>query len=326
MTATTRARANPPRVLIARPMPAAVRARAEELFDVEWRDSNAPMSDAEMRSALALYDGIMPTLGDRFSAEIFAEFGRPRCRILANFGVGYNHIDVEAARTHGVTVTNTPGAVTDATADVAMTLMLMSARRAGEGERLVRAGQWTGWHPTQMLGLHVSGKTVGIIGMGRIGQAIARRCHFGFGMNVLYANRSAKTVDFPAQQLPLHELAAQADVVIVAVPGGAETHHMIGADVFGAMQPHAHFINIARGDVVDEAALIVALQQGQIAGAGLDVYEFEPKVPEALRQLENVTLLPHLGTAAEEVRSDMGLMALSNLQAFFAGETPANAV
>ncbi|MCG7493741.1 D-glycerate dehydrogenase [Thalassobius sp. Cn5-15] len=326
MTAAGRARATPPRVLIARPMPAAVRARAEELFHVEWRDSNDPMSGAEMRSALALYDGIMVTLGDRFTAEIFAEFGRPRCRILANFGVGYNHIDIDAARAHGITVTNTPGAVTDATADVAMTLMLMSARRAGEGERLVRSGAWTGWHPTQMLGLHVSGKTVGIIGMGRIGQAIARRCHYGFGMDVIYANRSTKAVDFPAQQMSVTEVAAQADVVIVAVPGGADTHHMIGADVFAAMQSHAHFINIARGDVVQEAALIAALKQGQIAGAGLDVYEFEPKVPEVLRQMDNVTLLPHLGTAAEEVRSDMGLMALDNLEAYFSDRTPSNSV
>jgi hydroxypyruvate reductase len=307
-------------------MPAAVRARAEELFHVEWRDSNDPMSGAEMRSALALYDGIMVTLGDRFTAEIFAEFGRPRCRILANFGVGYNHIDVDAARAHGITVTNTPGAVTDATADVAMTLMLMSARRAGEGERLVRSGAWTGWHPTQMLGLHVSGKTVGIIGMGRIGQAIARRCHYGFGMDVIYANRSTKAVDFPAQQMSVTEVAAQADVVIVAVPGGADTHHMIGADVFAAMQSHAHFIDIARGDVVQEAALIAALKQGQIAGAGRDVYEFEPKVPEVLRQMDNVTLLPHLGTAAEEVRSDMGLMALDNLEAYFSDRTPSNSV
>lgn len=320
------ARSGTPRVLIARPMPDAVKARAEFLFDVEWRDSNTPMSEAEMRSALALYDGMMPTLGDQFSAQIFAEFGRPRCRILANFGVGYNHIDVDAARAHGVTVTNTPGAVTDATADTAMTLLLMSARRAGEGERLVRSGQWQGWHPTQMLGLHVSGKTVGIIGMGRIGQAIARRCHFGFGMKVLYANRSQKQMEFAAEQVSMQDLAARADIVVVAVPGGAETHHLIGADFFAAMQDHAHFINIARGDVVEEAALIAALQQGQIGGAGLDVYEFEPEVPDALRAMENVTLLPHLGTAALDVRTDMGMLALDNLEAHFAGNTPPNAL
>ncbi|QIZ82593.1 D-glycerate dehydrogenase [Thalassovita gelatinovora] len=311
---------------MARPMPPAVMARAETLFDVENRDNNAPMSGSEMRSALALYDGIMPTLGDRFTADIFAEFGRPRCKMLANFGVGYNHIDVAAARDHGVTVSNTPGAVTDATADIAMTLLLMSARRTAEGERLVRSGNWAGWHPTQMLGLHVSGKTVGIIGMGRIGQAIAQRCHFGFGMQVLYANRSHKEVDFPARQVSLTDLAEHSDIVVVAVPGGAETRHMIGSTFFNTMQDHAHFINIARGDVVDEAALIDALQAGRIGGAGLDVYEFEPEVPQALTRLDNVTLLPHLGTAALEVRTAMGMLALDNLQAFFDGETPPNAV
>lgn len=315
-----------PRVLIARPMPAPVLDRAETLFDVELRQSNAPMSAAEMRSALALYDGMMPSLGDLFSAQIFAEFGRPRCRVLANFGVGVDHIDVAAARDHGVTVTNTPGAVTDATADIAMTLLLMSARRAGEGERLVRSGNWQGWHPTQMLGLHVTGKTVGIIGMGRIGQAIARRCHFGFGMEVLYANRSEKAMDFPARQVSLEDLARQSDFIVLAVPGGPETMYLVGSDFLSGMQEHAHLINIARGNVVDESALIEALKERRIGGAGLDVYEFEPQVPEALRRLDNVTLLPHLGTAALEVRTQMGMMALDNLQAFFAGETPPNAV
>jgi hydroxypyruvate reductase len=191
----------------------------------------------------------------------------------------------------------------------------------------VRAGKWPGWNPTQMLGLHVSGKTVGIIGMGRIGQAIAKRCHFGFGMSVVYHNRSAKPLDFDARQLgSIEEVAAHADILVVAVPGGAETRHLINAAVFAAMRPTAHFINIARGDVVDEAALIAALQEGRIAGAGLDVYEREPIVPDALKAMENVTLLPHLGTAALEVREAMGLMAVENLRAFFAGETPPNLV
>ena len=321
------ARSKTPRVLISRPLPDAVIARAQDLFELELRDNTQPMSEAEMRSALALYDGVMPTLGDMFSGRVFADFGRPRCRILANFGVGYNHIDVQAARDHGVKVTNTPGAVTNATADIAMTLILMSARRAAEGERLVRAGQWQGWHPTQMLGMHVTGRTVGIVGMGRIGQAIARRCHFGFGMEVLFHNRSAREMEFPARQVgSLADLAAQVDILVIALPGGAETHHMIDAGVFTAMPPHAHLINIARGNIVDEAALIQALQSGQIAGAGLDVYEFEPEVPEALRDMNNVTLLPHLGTAALNVRTDMGMMVLDNLQAFFEGRTPPNLV
>ena len=192
---------------------------------------------------------------------------------------------------------------------------------------MVRAGTWQGWHPIQMLGQHVTGKTVGIIGMGRIGQAIARRCHFGFGMDVVFYNRSEKAVGFPATQLAdVADVAARADVLVTAVPGGAETHHLVGASVFAAMKPTAHFINIARGDVVDEAALITALRDGQIAGAGLDVYEFEPQVPEALKAMENVTLLPHLGTAALEVRESMGMMALDNLKAFAAGRALPNKV
>lgn len=307
-------------------MPPRTLAAAEEAFDVEVRGSNKPMSAGEIRAGFAVYDGMMVTLGDTISSEILADFGRPRCRMVANFGVGYNHIDVGACAGHGVTVSNTPGAVTDATADIAMTLMLMTARRAGEGERMVRAGQWEGWHPTQLLGLHLTGKTVGIVGMGRIGQAIARRCHFGFGMTVLYANRSEKTVDFPATQLPLAEVAAQADVVIVAAPGGAETEHLIDAAVLKAMQPHAVLVNIARGNIVDEAALVAALEAGQIGGAGLDVYEHEPKVSQALLKMENVSLLPHLGTSSLEVREEMGLMALANLKAYFAGEDVPNKV
>jgi len=208
-----------------------------------------------------------------------------------------------------------------------MTLILMSARRAGEGERMLRAGHWDGWHPTQMLGLHVTGKTVGIIGMGRIGQAIARRCHYGFGMDVVYFNRSAKTLEFPATRLDsMAAVASRADIVVVAVPGGADTHHIISAPVFDAMKPTGHFINIARGDVVKEVALIAALQVGRIAGAGLDVYEHEPKVPDALRAMENVTILPHLGTAALEVREAMGLMAVENLHAALSGAEPPNRV
>lgn len=208
-----------------------------------------------------------------------------------------------------------------------MTLILMSARRASEGERLVRSGQWKGWHPTQMLGLHVTGKTVGIAGMGRIGQAIAQRCHYGFGMAVKYWNRSEKDLPFEAERVEdLAALAAQVDILVAAVPGGAETQHLFNAEVFGAMQSHAHFINISRGEVVKESALIAALQNDEIGGAGLDVYEFEPRVPDALRKLDNVTLLPHLGTAALEIRTQMGLMAVDNLLAYEQGETPPNLV
>jgi len=314
------------RVLVTRPLPERVLEAARAQFDLEVRESTAPMDGTEMRAALALYDGVLPTLGDRFSEEVFAEVETPRCRILANFGVGYNHIDVAAARARGVTVTNTPGAVTDATADIGMMLILTSCRRASEGERLLRAGAWEGWHPTQLLGLHVTGKRLGVVGFGRIGQAIARRAHLGFGMEIGYANRSEKQAEVPATRMALLELAAWADVLVVALPGGAETRHMIGAEVFAAMPAHARFVNIARGDIVDEAALIDALRSGEIAGAGLDVYEHEPEVPRALSQMEQVTLLPHLGTAALEVREAMGHMAVENLAAFFAGRAVPNPV
>lgn len=315
------------RLLITRPMPRAVTERARTEFAADIRDSTAPMAQDEMIAALQDYDAVMPTLGDAFPAEIFAAVPRPRCRLLANFGVGYNHIDAEAARAAGIVVTNTPGAVTDATADIALTLILMAARRAGEGERLVRSGQWEGWNPTQMLGCHVSGKRLGIVGMGRIGQAIARRCHFGFGMQVSYIARSEKTLDFPATRADsVQALAEAVDFLVVAVPGGAETRHMINADVLAAMQPHAVLVNIARGEVIHEAALIDALAQGAIGAAGLDVYEFEPQVPSDLRAMENVVLLPHLGTATEEVRSAMGHMALDNVAALADGRDLPNPV
>ncbi|MDD7971490.1 2-hydroxyacid dehydrogenase [Roseinatronobacter alkalisoli] len=312
---------------ITRPLPERVLERARENFNVTLRAQTSPLKKGEMRAALVLYDVIIPTLGDMFSAEVFSGMETARCRLLANFGVGYNHIDVAAARQAGVAVTNTPGAVTDATADIALMLVMMSARRAGEGERLVRAGKWSGWHPTQMLGLHLGGKTCGIIGMGRIGQAIARRVHFGLGMEVVYHNRSPRAIDLPARQLDsITDVLAASDVVVLAVPGGADTRHLIGAQELAAMRPHAHLVNIARGDVVDEAALIAALQQGRIAGAGLDVYEFEPDVPVALRRMENVTLLPHLGTAALDVREEMGMMALENAIAHAQGDALLNPV
>jgi len=312
---------------MSRPLPQKVQDAARARFDLTVRAETTPLTETEMQAALQGYDAVVPTLGDLFSADVFARVPGARCKLLANFGVGYNHIDVGAARAAGIAVSNTPGAVTDATADIALCLMLMCARRAGEGERLLRAGAWEGWHPTQLLGMHLGGKTVGIVGMGRIGQAIARRCHFGFGMEVAYHSRSPKTLDFPAQLCPsLEDLARRVDMLVVAVPGGAETHHLIDETVLNAMQSHAHLINIARGNVVDEAALIAALQAGAIAGAGLDVYEFEPQVPDALVAMENVSLLPHLGTAALEVREDMGMMCVENLIAFFDGAPLPNGV
>lgn len=308
------------RLLITRPLPDRVMQAARAEFDVTARDSTAPLTGDELRGSLRDYDLVLPTLGDLYSAAVFADVPRPRARLLANFGVGFNHIDVAAARAAGVAVTNTPGAVTDATADLALTLLLMTARRAAEGERLVRSGGWQGWHPTQMLGTHVTGKTLGIVGMGRIGRAIARRGHHGFGMAVRFFNRSPLAdPGVPAQQMADLAGAMACDFVVIAVPGGPATRHLINAAALAAMPRHGILINIARGDVVDETALIAALQQGSIAGAGLDVYEREPQVPAALRALDRVTLLPHLGTAALEVREAMGLMALENLRACAAG-------
>ena len=314
------------KLLITRPLPDEVLDAARARFDVTVRESTLPLNGEELRASLRDFDLILPTLGDRYQPDVFADVPAPRARMLANFGVGYNHIDVAAARAAGLMVSNTPGAVTDATADIALTLMLMTARRAGEGERMVRAGLWDGWHPTQMLGMHVSGKRIGIIGMGRIGKAIARRAQAGFGMQVLFYNRSpVADAGVPAQQVTLAEAMA-ADVVVLAVPGGKDTHHLINAETLSRMQPHAILVNISRGDVVDEAALAAALVGGRLAGAGLDVYEFEPQINPALMALENVTLLPHLGTAALEVRSNMGMMAVDNLIAFAEGRALPNPV
>ncbi|QFT58851.1 Glycerate dehydrogenase [Sulfitobacter sp. THAF37] len=314
------------KLLITRPLPDKVVAEAQRHFEVEVRPETLPLSTEEKARALAEFDAVLPTLGDRFDASFFE--APPRCQILANFGVGYNHIDAEAARAAGVAVSNTPGAVTDATADIAITLMLMTCRRAGEGERMVRGGRWPGWHPTQLLGLHVTGKTLGVVGMGRIGKAIAQRAALGFGMKVVFFNRSPVTdLPFEAAQLDrLEDVLGAADVVVLAVPATPQTHHLIDAAALGAMRQHAFVVNISRGDVVDEAALIDALRQGRIAGAGLDVYEFEPDVPRALREMENVTLLPHLGTSTLEVREDMGMMAVANLVAFFKDGRPLNPV
>jgi gluconate 2-dehydrogenase len=314
------------RLLITRRLPDCVLVAARARFDVTLRDRTEVLSADELRAALRDYDAVLPTLGDRFQADVFAEVSAPRAKLLANFGVGYNHIDAEAAKAAGIAVTNTPGAVTDATADIAVSLILMTARRLGEGERLLRAGVWEGWGPVQMLGTHVTGKRIGIIGFGRIGKAIAKRCHYGFDMEVVFYNRSrVEDPGMPAHQVEMAEAMA-ADFVVVAVPGGKVTHHLINAKVLAMMKKTGIFVNISRGDVVDETALIGVLQKGQIAGAGLDVYEFEPKVPVALMAMENVTLLPHLGTACLEVREAMGMMAVANLIAWAEGKPLPNHV
>jgi lactate dehydrogenase-like 2-hydroxyacid dehydrogenase len=315
-----------PEVYITRPMPDKVITEAIRHFSLTLREDTTPLSPQACIDCLHHYDAVLPTLGDPFTADVFAQSHAARCRLLANFGVGYNHIDVAAAKAAGILVTNTPGAVTDATADIALTLMLMTARRAGEGERMLRAGDWQGWYPTQLLGTHMTGKTLGIIGMGRIGKAIAKRAHYGFDMKVRYFNRSpVPNPGSPAEQVDFAQ-ALRADFVVIAVPASPATHHLIDAAALAQMQPTAFLINIARGDIVDESALVTALKNKVIAGAGLDVYEHEPKIAPALIAMQNTTLLPHLGTAALAVREDMGLMAVTNLHAFFDGKPLPNLV
>ncbi|MDG1408047.1 MAG: D-glycerate dehydrogenase [Octadecabacter sp.] len=308
------------KLLITRPIAQPVLDQAQSLFDVTIH-SGGNMTVAQAAAALAEYDAILPTLGDAFTADAFA--GDIRCKMVGNFGVGYNHIDVEAAARVGIAVSNTPDVLTDATADIALTLLLATARRAGEGERMVRSGAWGGFDVKGLLGTHVTGKTLGVIGMGRIGQAIAARCHCGFNMDVVFHNRSPKVTDVPATQLgSLHEVMSAADFVVVATPGGACTTKLIDAAAFAAMKPSGIFINISRGEVVDEVALIDVLESRQIAGAGLDVYEKEPHVPDRLKALESCVLLPHLGSATAETRQAMGQMALDNIIAFSEGREP----
>lgn len=313
-----------PRVIVTRRWPAKVEKLLTERFDAVLNADDAPMTPAGFASAFRDYDAILPTVSDRLPASVFPSEDC-RTRLLANFGVGFSHIDVAAARDRGIAVTNTPGVLTDCTADIAMSLLLSVARRAGEGERQLRAGAWKGWCPTHLIGTKVSGKKLGIIGMGRIGKAMARRAHFGFGMDVVFYNRSKvddnETRSMSARQLPsIEAVLAESDFVSLHCPGGAENKHLIDETRLSAMRPTAFLINTARGDVIDEAALIHALDKGVIAGAGLDVYAEEPAVPRGLLARENVVLLPHLGSATAETREAMGMKALENLIAFFEGK------
>ena len=312
-----------PRVIVTRRWPQAVEQVLAERFDTTFNQGDVPLSPTQIKAAFLNFDAILPTVSDKLPAAVFpdADF---RTRILANFGVGFSHIDTDAAKARGITVTNTPGVLTDCTADIGMSLLPSVARRAGEGERQLRSGQWAGWCPTHMIGTKVTGKTIGIIGMGRIGKAMAKRAHFGFDMDVVFYNRSKvddeETRAMGARQLAsIEDVLAAADFVSLHCPGGAENRHLINADRLAAMKRGAFLINTARGDVVDQKALVAALQEGKIAGAGLDVYDGEPDVPAELIGMENVVLLPHLGSATEETRVAMGMTAVDNLTAFFEG-------
>ncbi|RVA57006.1 D-glycerate dehydrogenase [Mesorhizobium sp. M7A.F.Ca.US.001.01.1.1] len=315
-----------PKVIVTRRWPHEVEQRLGDHFDVTLNEADRPYEQQELGQALLLADAVLPTVTDRLGADLFA--GGVRARILGNFGVGFNHIDIAAASAAGLIVTNTPAVLTDATADLAMTLLLMCARRAGEGERELRSGKWTGWRPTHLCGTQVSGKTVGIIGMGRIGQAMARRCHFGFGMEVVFFDsQPVPHPGMPARQLAtVDEVLAASDFVSLHCPGGGENTRLINERRLARMKKSAFLINTARGDVVDEDALVQALRERRITGAGLDVFETEPSVPRALTEREDVVLLPHLGSATSETRIAMGMRVIDNLSAFFEGRTPPDAV
>ena len=312
------------KVLLTRRWPAAVEATLMQRYEVTLNSDDHPFSADEIRTALQYYDAVCPTVCDALPADVL-QVNNKRCKILGNFGVGYNHINIATAKAEGIVVTNTPGVLTQSTADIAMTLLLMSARRGAEGDRMIRANQWTGWCPTHMLSTDVTGATLGLIGFGRIAQAMAHKAHFGFGMRILYVKPTpadpATVAQLQATRCDsITELLANSDFVSLHCPGGAETKHLINAENLALMKPSAHLINTARGDVVDSQALITALHNRQIAGAGLDVYEGEPNIHPGFLTLDNVALLPHLGSATLNTRIAMGEKVLANLEAFFSGK------
>ena len=311
------------RVLVTRRWPEEVERALQERFEVVLNDGDRALSDAELAQAMGEFDVICPTVSDKIDAEVLG--GGDRVKLIANYGVGFDHIDLAAAKAKGIAVSNTPGVLTDATADIALTLLLMAARRAGHGERELRAGRWRGWRPTHLIGSSLKDKVLGLVGMGRIAVATARRARHGFGMRIAYYARRecdpAIAAELDARFHPeLHGLLGASDFVSLHIPGGAETANLIDAAALAAMKPGSYLINTARGGIVDHDALAEALRTGHLAGAGLDVYPHEPQVPEALLSLENVVLLPHLGSANIETRIAMGMKALANIEAFARGE------
>ncbi len=311
-----------PVVTVTRRLPGVVERALAERFDARLNIDDVPLDADGLREALRVSDAVLCAVSDRLDAGVL-DAEPLRAQLLANFGVGFEHIDLAVARARGIAVTNTPGVLTDDTADLAIALMLMAVRRLGEGERQLRAGAWGGWYPTHHLGRRLSGKTLGIVGMGRIGRAVARRAVHGFGMRLLYASRSelpaGEAAALDAVHVDLDRVFAESDVVSLHVPSNESTRQLVDARRLQLMPPHGILINTARGDVVDEAALAAALAGGTIAGAGLDVYADEPTVHPALVALENVVLLPHLGSATVESRTAMGMRAYENLVAWSEG-------
>lgn len=300
-----------------------------ELFDVEFNNDDVPMTAEQLQDAVTRADVLVPTVTDDITANILAHAG-PQLKLIANFGVGVDHIDLTAARERDIPVTNTPGVLTEDTADMVMGLIISVPRRLAEGEKFVRAGRWKGWRPTGMLGHRVNGKRLGIIGMGRIGQAIARRAK-GFGIAIDYHNR---------QQLPpaleqelgatyradLGDMLADIDILSTNCPHTRDTHHLLDAQRLSLLGRDVYVINAARGEIIDEAALTDALEKGTIAGAGLDVYENEPHISDRLLALDNVVLLPHLGSATFEGREAMGGKVIANIRIWADGHRPPDQV
>lgn len=318
-----------PSVLVTRRLPQIVESRIARLFRTELRRSDEPLDREALEAAMREHDALVSTITDKIDAELIGAQDR-RVRIIANFGAGTDHIDLAAAKEAGLVVTNTPDGLTDATAELAILLMLMAARRAGEGERVLRSGAWQGWGPTHMIGQGLTGRTLGLVGFGRIGRSTAAKA-LGLGMSIRYFSRSRAPAEVEDRlqataEESLEALAAEADILSIHVPGGAATRHLVDRHLLEGMKRSAILVNTARGSVVDEAALAEALAQGSIAAAALDVYEREPDVEPLLLSLPNVVLLPHLGSATIEARTAMGMQATDNLEDYFSGAEPRNRV
>ncbi len=319
---------NNPKIIVTRRWPKIVERELLKMCpQVQLNEEDQAMDKDGLKAALCEADCVLPTVTDPLGQDVLAVEGR-RCKFLGNFGVGFNHIDIATAKEIGIVVTNTPEVLTDCTADTAMMLILMVARRGGEGERHVRRHAWVGWRPTHMMGTKVTGKTLGLVGFGRIAVAVAQKAHFGFGMKILYHDPFySGDPDIPkrlgAEQCEsLSDLLGNSDFVSLHCPGGDATYHLISGQELQSMKSGAFLINTARGDVVDNISLIDALRSKTIRGAGLDVYEGEPNLDKRFADLENAVLLPHLGSATHETREAMGLRVLENLRAWLDGKRP----
>ncbi|MCH7889349.1 MAG: D-glycerate dehydrogenase [Proteobacteria bacterium] len=318
-----------PLVVITRKLPEVIETRIMELFDTRLNDDDAPMSQADLIAAMKTADVLVPTITDRIDKEVIAH-ANPNLRLIANFGNGVDHIDLAAARERNLTVTNTPGVLTEDTADMTMALILAVPRRLAEGERLVRSGEWTGWGPTFMLGHRIWGKRLGIVGMGRVGTAVARRAR-GFGLSIHYHNRHRAPEEVEAELEAtywesLDQMLARMDIISVNCPHTPATYHLLSARRLKLLRPHAYVVNTSRGEVIDENALTRMLRGGEIAGAALDVFEHEPAINPKLLELDNVVLLPHMSSATIEGRIDMGEKVVINIQSFVDGHSPPDRV